>query len=335
MKKSIAIGAALLVSVAAVVAALLATGNHHGTATLRENGPFVVTASGLDGRLPQSDSLFVADPEAPDLTRLTGRVGVSQPDWSPDGTAIAFVGPGPGRMGDIYVMHADGSALRRLTTTPLEEATPAWSPDGTRIAFAREGALWVMDADGSDQALLLETAGSEGYESSPSWSPDGTKIAFVRPFGWGIFDTCPKNTGTGVFVMDADGDDPHRLTIEGCRHRVAWSPSGEEIAIIGARGRITLLDTEGATIDSFRPPELPPDRIGFGTAGPVWSPDGRFLAFSLQGNVWTLDIGSAQWQQVTEDTGFAITDLDWGPTPDAPRPGEPDRSARRRDSASR
>jgi Tol biopolymer transport system component len=319
LKKSISIAGALLVPIAGVVVVGMAVLDDRVEPTLRQNGPFVVTASGLEGRLPQYDSVFVADPNASVLERITGRVGLSQSDVSPDGTAIAFVGPGPGRMGDIYVMAADGSSLRRLTTSRLEEDMPAWSPDATRIAFAREGALWVMNADGTDQAPLLESAGPapEGYASSPAWSPDGTRIAFVRPFSWGIFDTCPKNTGTGVFVMDADGADPHRLTIEGCRHRVAWSPSGEELAIIGARGWIKLLDAEGATIDSFRPPDLPPDRIGFGMAGPVWSPDGRFLAFSLQGNIWTLDVRSGEWRQVTRDTGFAITDLDWGPAPGA------------------
>jgi Tol biopolymer transport system component len=317
VKKSLAIAAALLVSVAAVVLVVVTAAGDRIEPTLRENGPFVVTASGLEGRLPQYDSLFLTDPKGSALARITGRVGLSQPEWSPDGRAIAFVGPGPGRVGDIYVMAADGLAWRRLTTTRLEEGQPAWSPDGTHIAFAREGALWVMEADGTDQTPLIETVGPGEYQSSPSWSPDGTMIAFVRPFDWGIFDTCPRNTGTGVFVMDADGADPRRLTIEGCRHRIEWSPSGEELAIIGARGWVKVLDAEGATIDSFRPPDLPPDRIGFGTAGPVWSPDGRFLAFSLQGNIWTLDVGSGEWRQVTRDTGFAITDLDWGPSPGA------------------
>ena len=184
MKKSIAIAGALLVSVAGVVLVVVTAAGDRVEPTLRENGPFVVTASGLEGRLPQYDSLFVTDPEGADMARITGRVGLSQPDWSPDGTAIAFVGPGPGRMGDIYVMAADGSSLRRLTTTRLEEGMPAWSPDGTRIAFAREGALWVMDVDGTDQTPLIEPVGPGEYQSSPSWSPDGTMIAFVRPFDW-------------------------------------------------------------------------------------------------------------------------------------------------------
>ena len=306
VRKTIAIVATLLVAL--VVVFVIAT---RFDRRLPENGPIVVTASGLEGRSPQYDSLFVTDPGRSDLLRITDRVHVGQPDWSPDGEEIVFVGPGPGRMGDLYVIDAGGSDERRLTRTRFEESQPAWSPDGTRIAFTREGDLWTMETDGSDQTLLLRIADGDGYVASPSWSPDGSKIAFVRPFDRGISDTCPKNTGTGVFVMDSDGGDPHRITIEGCRHGIEWAPSGEMIAIIGARGRVTLVDTAGATITSFRPPTLPPDRIGLGIAGPVWSPDGRLLAFSLQGNVWTLAIEPGRWHQVTRDTGLAIEDMDW------------------------
>jgi Tol biopolymer transport system component len=263
----------------------------------RENGPFVVVASGLEGRPPQYDSLFLVNSDGSGITRLSNDVHLFQPDWSPDGSRIAFV----------------ASTRRGGGATPAEEGMPAWSPDGTRIAFVREGSLWVMEADGTGEMQLLGSADPRMYEAYPSWSPDGTKIAFVRPFDRGIFDTCPSNTGTGVFVMNADGSDPHRFTIEGCRGRVAWSPSGDSLAIVGSRGSITLLAPDGETLESFPPPKLPPDRIGFGTAGPVWSPDGRVLAFSLQGNIWTLDPTSRHWRQVTRDTGFAITDLDWGP----------------------
>jgi dipeptidyl aminopeptidase/acylaminoacyl peptidase len=309
--------AAVFVGSVAIFAALVFALVGDRDIALRENGSFVVSAYGLDGHPPQYESLFLASPGGTALDRISNRTGLYQPAWSPDGTRIAFIGPGPGRTGDIYVIDADGSALRSLTMTRLEEATPSWSPDGKRIAFVREGDVWVMDADGSGQAPLLETEEPGHYQAWPSWSPDGTKIAFVRPFDRGIFDTCPKNTGTGVFVMDANGSEPRRLTIEGCRHRVAWSPSGEQLAIIGARGWVKVLDTEGVTTDSFRPPDLPPDQIGFVTAGPVWSPDGKFLGVSLEGNVWTLDVGSRAWRQVTRDTGFSITDLDWGPSPGA------------------
>lgn len=321
----VAVATAFVLSLASLAFLVFAfEGGDHPAAVPRGNGSFVVVASGLEGRPPQYDSLFLVNPDGSGIRRLSNDLHLFQPDWSPDGSRIAFVASTRRGGGDISVMDADGSNIRRLTTTTAEEGMPAWAPDGSRIAFVRDGSLWVMDADGTGQMPLLEPGDPRISEAYPSWSPDGTNIAFVRPFSHGIFDTCPGNTGTGVFLMHSDGTDLQRLTIEGCRGRVAWSPSGESLAIIGARGTIMILAPDGETLASFRGPKLPPDHIGFGTAGPIWSPDGRLLAFSLQGDIWTLEPSTGDWRQVTSDTGFAITDLDWGPAPANESPSHPE-----------
>ncbi len=75
----------------------------------------------------------------------TDAIGNRSPDWSPDGTLIAYVGTGTfdeeePRDQEIYVMRADGSEPRRLTNTRVPDSTPTWSPDGERIAFSTSGA---------------------------------------------------------------------------------------------------------------------------------------------------------------------------------------------------
>ena len=64
--------------------------------------------------------------------------------WSPDGQKVAFDGNG-----DLYVMNADGSGLRRLTRNPACDRGPAWSPDGRKIAFGGNGHIFVINVDGS------------------------------------------------------------------------------------------------------------------------------------------------------------------------------------------
>ncbi len=83
-----------------------------------------------------------------------------------------------GNGGNIYVMNADGSDLRRLTYG----FDPALSPDGRQVAFTRwdePRGLWVINVDGSGERLLL----GANQPRSPDWSPDGQAIVFERAAG--------------------------------------------------------------------------------------------------------------------------------------------------------
>lgn len=87
----------------------------------------------------------------------------------------------------IWTMQVDGSAQHRLTTTTkLDNLDPAWSPNGRQIVFVRRGQdgspqLWLMDADGTHQRLLLDLQlAHTPFSPSPVWSPDGKQIAFFK-----------------------------------------------------------------------------------------------------------------------------------------------------------
>jgi Tol biopolymer transport system component len=72
-------------------------------------------------------------------TVLTNDPGADlKPDWSPDGTQIAFQsGRDDPFWWQIYVMKADGSDPTNLSSDAVNDYDPVWSPDGTRIAFDR------------------------------------------------------------------------------------------------------------------------------------------------------------------------------------------------------
>jgi TolB protein len=165
-----------------------------------------------------------------------------------------------GGSADILVMNADGSGRENLTTGAGEDTDPAWSPDGRRLAFVREGAVFLIRADGS--GLKRVTAGA-----SPAWSPDGQRIVVSRRVG----------RGADLYVVRADGRGLRRLTrtiaLEG---EPEWSPDGRLIAfarpgpagsahlyVMRAGGGGVLRVTTGAGEDS----------------SPSWSPDSRQLAF--------------------------------------------------------
>jgi TolB protein len=76
--------------------------------------------------------------------------------------------------GDILLVNADGSGLRRLT----QGIDPVLSPDSHRVAFTRwdgtDGSLWVMDVDGANER---QVAGGITQAKHPAWSPDGKRVA--------------------------------------------------------------------------------------------------------------------------------------------------------------
>ena len=92
------------------------------------------------------------------------------PDWSPDGTKIAFVSTRDGN-NEIYVMNADGSNPTNLTNHSASDLFPIWSPDGTKIAFVsgRDGnaEIYVIDADGANPVNITNNPAND---TTPSWS---------------------------------------------------------------------------------------------------------------------------------------------------------------------
>lgn len=117
------------------------------------------------------------------------------PAWSPDGSAIAFamrpLGATDDNESEIYVMSADGSGVRRLTSAPGDDSHPHWSADGKRIFFnsaratpdlkAEWSAQWIdiysMSADGGDVRRHTQCRATCTY---PVPSPDGRRVAHRR-----------------------------------------------------------------------------------------------------------------------------------------------------------
>lgn len=131
--------------------------------------------------------------------------GDEYPDWSPDGTRIAFHSYRDGNW-EIYVMNADGTGQTRLTYNPEEDTYPAWSPDGTRLIFssARVGYtdIYIINVDGTG---LRPLTSDPAPEYDPTWSPDGSMIAFTRAVG-----TDPRRAH--IYLMKSDGSGQKQIT---------------------------------------------------------------------------------------------------------------------------
>jgi len=129
------------------------------------------------------------------------------PDWSSDGSLIAYQGTDPqGNDPGIYLVPFDGGDPIRLTNHESDRM-PVFSPNGSQIAFmsTRNGDWDIYTASTSGSAPRQITSGS-GNDGLPAWSPDGSRLAYVSDTGgsWGIY-TISTSGGTPTRVSNWDG----------------------------------------------------------------------------------------------------------------------------------
>lgn len=153
--------------------------------------------------------IFVARADGSGREQLTSQKAGSDtaPVWSPDGTRIAFVSDRDGGFPELYLMNANGTGVKRMTTNALIDANPSWSPDGTRVVFERcceNGTSDLFTIDVTTRAEVSVIASASSQEFDPSWSPDGTRIAYDA------FEVGQSNID--IWVVNADGSNPLRLT---------------------------------------------------------------------------------------------------------------------------
>jgi len=164
----------------------------------------------------------------------------------------------------------------RIDTTAGTWMSLDVSPDGKTIAFDLLGDIYTLPIKGGD-ARAINTG--LGWAIQPRFSPDGREIAFISDAGG----------GDNVWIMNADGSDARQLTKEDFRllNNPYWSPDGQYIAArkhftttrsLGT-GEIWLYHRNGgggvAVIE--KPSETHQKELG----EPAFSPDGRFIYFSL------------------------------------------------------
>jgi len=107
------------------------------------------------------------------------------PQISPDGQRIVYVRQFADIMTDrrysnLWIINADGSNHRPVTTGLHSDNSPRWSPDGARLAY-------ISDEDGRPQIYVRwmdsgQTARVTNLQSGPSrleWSPNGKELSFA------------------------------------------------------------------------------------------------------------------------------------------------------------
>ena len=195
------------------------------------------------------------------------------------------------------------AVMHLLALTTIQAAT--YAGENGKVAFVsnRGGTydLFTMNADGSNQQLLLTDTGNI---VNLAWSQDGTKIAYTSD---------ESGDGEEIYVVNADGTNNTQLTDNVFDDTgPSWSPDGTKIAFASIRDgdwEIYTMNADG-TNQTRLTNQASIDRDA------TWSPDGSKIAFETQRdgnfNIYTVDADGTNPTQVTSDAASDV-DPSWSP----------------------
>ena len=243
--------------------------------------------------------------EAP--VRLTDDPWVEvDPMWSPDGGRLAFASDREGEV-DIWVHDVRAGSARKVTEGG--GGSPVWAPDGTEIAYNAGGGLRVLDVASGQSRSVRTGLNSPGRAT---WSPDGRSVAVSAHWR---YSTRYREGINRPLLLPVD-----RVISEDAA--AEEEETAAEAAGVVAEEEETAAEAAGAAVAAARraadgdrdvglsmagDTDLPPlqllqaderwlDFMQFGsiasrgTDGPVWSPNGRLVAYVASGVLWTIPV---------------------------------------------
>ena len=250
------------------------------------------------------------------------------------------------------------SAARPLLPSGWNASTPRWSPDSSSVAFLslhdEQDGLWVVKLDKPEPRLLAPITSTNFFITyagdSFSWSPDSRRIAYIsakaeapetpsqsrRTDDPRVIDrlqyksrtSFSDNRRTHVWVVDVERPLPQQLT-SGLfyDHAVAFSPRGDEVLFLSNRepdpdannnSDIFAVDLGGQTrqLTQTRGCEF----------DPVWSPDGRTIAYTAttrdvttidsvaeDTHLWVIPAGGGAGKELATEQDRRVRDPRWAP----------------------
>jgi Tol biopolymer transport system component len=261
---------------------------------------------------------------------ITDDIDDESPSFSADGRTIAFSGnrelPAPGNYAiHIYVMNADGSGVRALTSGASFDRNPSFSPNGQQVVFDRSTLLdprpqiFIVNIDGTGLRQLTE--GSKNYD--PVFAPSGKWIAFVSDRDHDV-----KTDRSDILSMRADGT-KQKVLIDGPYNESEpdISPDGRKVAFVSNRRQGSHIYVAKSNGRGVRALTQGHDSCHYTACffNPAWAPDGKHIALlSLRrysSDVEVMRSNGTQRREFasggTESEGYGtyIGAPTWGPQP--------------------
>jgi TolB protein len=225
--------------------------------------------------------------------------GAAPPQLS--GRIVFSAGPlEPGRS-NVYVYDLVTNNVTQLTHDRGIHFDPTVSPDGKHVAFrSRIGSddyeIRVVSIRGTG---LRNLTSNPAMDYAPAWSPDGRRIAFASERGFRL---------PHVWVMNADGSNPHVLTRAFTGEYPAWSPDGRRIvfasniSVTNTGFELVVVNADGTNAHRLTHNDVY-------DMGPDWSPDGKTIAFYSGRDT----VGGGHYVYVMRRDGSGVRRLTRGP----------------------
>src|SRR5712692_5992811 len=265
-----------------------------------------------------------------------GEKSATAPEWSPDGTMLAFLSDRE-KDGErqVWMMLADGGEAWAVTAHKGGVTGFRFSPDGKQLLLSavdqpskdeeerkkvkddtvvidhdiKMTHLWLFDLAKKEERRLTE---GDFTVSDPQWSPDGARITFTsRPT-----PRADDGSLSDLWMVTAATKEKKKLVEAGSSDNARWSPDGQWIAYTGSADRdpgpstayLYLLPASGGT------PKQLTAKFDLSVGTPVWSRDGRTMFFSTNVleaiEVYSCDVATGAVRQLSRRGGSTgITEI--------------------------